>query len=68
MRWLLESAKQKNRQGRELFPKRIGGCFFFKLALIVILNAVGEPPQFRPSGGLMNPGHDNGEGTQGYYV
>jgi hypothetical protein len=38
------------------------------LALIAILNAVGEPPEFRPSGGQMNPGHDNGGGTQGYYV
>ena len=41
---------------------------FLKLALIAILNAVGEPPEFRLSGGQMNPGHDDGEGTQGYYV
>jgi hypothetical protein len=44
------------------------GWTFLKLALFAILNAVGEPPEFRPSGGPMNPGHDNGEGTQGYYV
>jgi hypothetical protein len=56
----------KESAGREFLPKRIGGGL--KLALIVILNVVGEPPEFHPSGGPMNPGHNNGEGTQGYYV
>jgi hypothetical protein len=44
------------------------GVLFLRLGLVVILNAVGEPPEFRPSRGQMNPGHDNGEGMQGYYV
>jgi hypothetical protein len=57
----------KESAGREFFPKRIGVCFL-NLALIAILNAVGVPPELRPSGGQMNPGHDNGEGTQGYYL
>jgi hypothetical protein len=57
----------KESAGREFFPKRIEG-FFLNLALIAILNAVGVPPELRPFGGQMNPGHDNGEGTQGYYL
>jgi hypothetical protein len=48
--------------------RKESGVFFLKLALIAVLNAVGEPPEFHPSGGQMNPGHDNGEGAQGYYV
>ena len=49
------------------FRKESGGVFL-NLARIAILNAVGVPPELRPSGGQMNPGHDNGEGTQGYYL
>jgi hypothetical protein len=58
----------KESAGAWIVAEKNRGCFFLELALIAILNAVGEPPEFRPSGGQMNPGHDNGGGTQGYYV
>jgi hypothetical protein len=45
----------KESAGREFFPKRIGVCFL-NLALIAILNAVGVPPELRPSGGADEPG------------
>jgi hypothetical protein len=32
------------------------GVLFFEAGLVVILNAVGEPPEFRPSGGADEPG------------